>query len=279
MNDINFIKKLNKNEPFLDNKNAVLSAPIRHLFMIGVIWYLSKNKKNIDILEIGSWFGASTLSWAQGLTKYTNLDSSITCIDAWEPFFDMDIHADKTYANEMEDLLESEFAYNIFLHNMRTIKKELKTQHFRGKSENILCQLKDEIYDVVFIDADHTYIPVSKDIQNSLRLVKDGGIICGDDLNLQYNEIDKKYIHNNKDKDFIKDPLTNKNYHPGVTLAVFEEFGEVSSWGGFWAMQKKDNEWKKFSLKNMDIVYPNHFTKLHLEKAKSHFNDIKDSLY
>ena len=179
MNDINFIKKLNKNEPFLDHKNAVLSAPIRHLFMIGVIWYLSKNKKNIDILEIGSWFGASTLSWAQGLTKYTNLDSSITCIDAWEPFFDMDIHADKTYANEMEDLLESEFAYNIFLHNMRTIKKKLKTQHFRGKSENILYQLKDEIYDVVY-DTNHTYIPVSKDIQNSLRLVKDGGIICGD---------------------------------------------------------------------------------------------------
>ena len=40
MNDINFIKKLNKTEPFLDHKNAVLSAPIRHLFMIGVIWYL-----------------------------------------------------------------------------------------------------------------------------------------------------------------------------------------------------------------------------------------------
>ena len=45
MNDINFIKSLNKAEPFLDHKNAVLSAPIRHLFMIGVIWYLNKNKK------------------------------------------------------------------------------------------------------------------------------------------------------------------------------------------------------------------------------------------
>ncbi|MEL0102057.1 MAG: class I SAM-dependent methyltransferase [Gammaproteobacteria bacterium] len=279
MNDINFIKSLNKAEPFLDHKNAVLSAPIRHLFMIGVIWYLNKNKKITNILEIGSWFGASTLSWAQGLLKYAKLNSSITCIDAWEPFFDMNVHADHNYANEMEQLLESEFAYNIFLHNMRTIKKELKTQHFRGKSENILCQLKNEIYDVVFIDADHTYKSVSKDIKNSLRLVKDGGIICGDDLNLQLCEIDKDYANKNKDKDFIKDPLTNKNYHPGVTLAVFEEFGEVSSWGGFWAMQRRNNTWQKFSLKNMDVVYPSHFTKTHLEKAKSHFNDIKDSLY
>ena len=279
MNDINFIKSLNKTKPFLDHKNAVLSAPIRHLFMIGVIWYLNKTKKNIDLLEIGSWFGASTLSWAQGLLKYKKLNSSITCIDAWEPFFDMETHADQNYASEMEQLLETEFAYNVFLHNIRTIKKEIKTQHYRGKSENILHQLKDEIYDVVFIDADHAYNSVSKDIKSSLRLVKDGGIICGDDLNLQFHEIDKDFANKNKHKDFIKDPCVNKNYHPGVTVAVAEEFGEVSSWGGFWGMQKINNEWIKFSLKKMEVVYPSHFTKMHIEKAKSHFDDIKDSLY
>ena len=46
------IKKLDKNEPYLDHKNAVLSAPIRHLFMIGTVEYLSRktNKKSIKIL-------------------------------------------------------------------------------------------------------------------------------------------------------------------------------------------------------------------------------------
>ena len=39
------------------------------------------------------------------------------------------------------------------------------------------------------------YDPVKKDIKGSLRLVKEGGIICGDDLNLQLHEID-----NNNDK-------------------------------------------------------------------------------
>ena len=247
--------------------------------MIGVVWHLSKERKNINLLEIGSWFGASTLSWAQGIIKFTDKDGSITCIDAWRPFFDMDIHQNKPYAKEMEQLLKSDFAYNVFLHNIGTIKDQLKTQHFRGQSENILPQLKSNIYDIVFIDADHTYEPVKKDIQGSLKLVKEGGIICGDDLNLQLHEIDQNNALKNKHKDFIEDPLTKKNFHPGVTVAVSEIFGEVSSWGGFWAMQKINDIWVKFSLKNMEVIYPNHFTEEHTERAKSHFNDIKDSLY
>ena len=281
MNDINFIKSLDKNTPFLNHKNAVLSAPIRHLFMIGVIWFLtSKSKKNtISVLEIGSWFGASTLSWGQGLISYAEKNSSITCIDAWKPFFDMNIHANEQYAKEMEQLLESDFAYNVFLHNVGTLKDKVKTQHFRGQSEEILPQLKNSIYDIVFIDADHTYNPVKKDIEESLRLVKEGGIICGDDLNLQMHEIDNKNALENKHKDFIEDPKTKKNFHPGVTVAVAEQFGEVSAWGGFWAMQKTKNGWAKFSLKDMKVVYPKHFTEDHTKKAKSHFEDIKNNLY
>ena len=109
--------------------------------------------------------------------------------------------------------------------------------------------------------------------------MKEGGIICGDDLNLQLHEIDQNNALKNKHKDFIEDPLTKKNFHPGVTVAVSEIFGEASSWGGFWAMQKINDIWVKFSLKNMEVIYPNHFTEEHTEKAKAHFNDIKDSLY
>ena len=279
MDELELLKSLDKKVPFFDHKHAVLSAPVRHLFMIGVTWYLKQNKTPLNVLEIGSWFGASTLSWAEGLIKYSSKDSCITCIDAWKPFFNMDLHANKTYAMEMERLLKSDFAYNIFLHNIGTLNGKINAKHIRGQSEDILPSLENNFFDVVFIDADHTYEPVKRDITESLRLIKDGGIICGDDLNLQLHEIDKNNAEINKNKDFIKDPKTNKNFHPGVTLAVFEIFGEVSSWGGFWAMQKNNNEWKKLSLKNMDVVYPSHFTKEHLEKAQSHFRDIKHSLY
>ena len=96
---------------------------------------------------------------------------------------------------------------------------------------------------------------------------------------MQLFEIDKDNAIKNKHKDFILDPKTNKNFHPGVTLAVEEIFGEVSSWGGFWAMQKIKGLWVKFSLKDMPVVYPKHFGETHIDKAKSHFEDIKNSLY
>ena len=276
----NILENLVEGKPYLDHKNAVLSAPVRHMFMIATIWFLIKQNKerNLSIMEIGTWFGASALSWAQGLTEHSNSKGSLTCVDAWKPFFDLKEHKNNDYVLEMEELLESDFAYNIFLHNINTVPKSITTQHFRGKSENILNCLKDETYSVIFIDADHTYNFVKKDIMNSLRLVENYGIICGDDLNIQMKNVDKNFAIQNKNKDFIKDPKTNKNYHPGVTVAIEEMFGEVSSWGGFWAMQKIDGNWGKISLKDMPIIYPKHFNQENLDKAKNHYNDIKDSL-
>ena len=276
----NILENLVEGKPYLDHKNAVLSAPVRHMFMIATIWFLIKQNKerNLSIMEIGTWFGASALSWAQGLTEHSNSKGSLTCVDAWKPFFDLKEHKNNDYVLEMEELLESDFVYNIFLHNINTVPKSITTQHFRGKSENILNFLKDETYSVIFIDADHTYNFVKKDIINSLRLVENYGIICGDDLNIQMKNVDKNFAIQNKNKDFIKDPKTNKNYHPGVTVAIEEIFGEVSSWGGFWAMQKIDSKWEKISLKDMPIIYPKHFNQENLDKAKNHYNDIKDSL-
>lgn len=281
MNDLNLLKNFPKDKPFLEHKNAVLSAPVRHIFMIGVVWFLKNqfNCKSIKLLEIGSWFGASTLSWAQGLKEYYNSEGEITCIDAWEPFFDLSQHSNEDYVKEMEELLSSDYAYNVFIHNMNTLPNGIITNHHRDKSTNILPKLDSDSFDIIFIDADHTYEPVKKDIKESLRLVKDGGIICGDDLNLQLHEIDSENAKKNKDKDFVKDPLSKKNFHPGVTLAVEEFFGEVSSWGGFWGMQKKGDNWVKFSLKDMQVVYPEHFTKDHIQKAKDHFDDIKGLIY
>ncbi len=278
MTNKNTSDNFEKGKPYFKHKNAILSAPVRHMFMIATIWYLSHINKNISIMEIGSWFGASALSWAQGLKEYADSKGNLTCVDAWKPFFNLEEHQDNEYVIEMEKLLESDFAYKVFLHNISTIPNSIVTQHFRGKSENILKFLKDESYSVIFIDADHTYDFVKKDILESLRLVENHGIICGDDLNMQMKDIDKDFAINSKNKDFIRDPKTERNYHPGVTIAINEIFGDVSSWGGYWAMQKIDNNWKKISLKNMPVVYPEHFDQENIIKAKDHFNDIKNNL-
>jgi len=271
---------LSPGKPILDVERAVLSAPVRHLFMIGTIWYLAKNTTTIPlhVLEIGSWYGASALSWAQGLDVHNGGQGSLTCIDAWAPFFDMDAHAEADYANDMEAALGTDCAYNIFLHNMKSVPETISCQHMRGQSSHLLPQLRRDYFHVVFIDADHTYEPVRKDILESLPLVCDGGIICGDDLNLQLHECDQKTARANGHLDFIQDPKTGRNFHPGVTLAVAEVFGAVSSWGGYWAMQKQGDGWKPISLQCMPVIYPRHFSTNDLARAKDHFSDICEDL-
>ncbi len=270
------LKLIAGEQPLLNVQHAILSAPVRHIFMMGVIWYLTRKKKSIDmhILEIGSWMGASTLSWAQGLKLHNAAQGHISCIDAWQPFFNRETHQHDLYT-QMELALTSDTAYQIYNHNMRTLPASITCQHFRGKSANILPVLKPQNFDVVFIDGDHTYSAVLKDIQQSLSLIKENGIICGDDLNLQLFEIDQDHAIKHAEYDFIQDPLTQRNYHPGVSLAVGEVFEKVSSWGGFWAMQKRENSWRPISLKNMPIHYPAHFPADAIQKAKAHLNDIE----
>lgn len=269
------LKTLSPNQPILGMQYGILSAPVRHVFMMGIVWYLTRQKKNPDlhIAEVGSWYGASALSWAQGLKLHNNAEGQITCIDGWAPFFDRELHTDDVYV-AMEQALGTDSAYQIFLHNMSTLPASIKCRHMRGKSEEILPLLRDETFDVIFIDADHTYAPVKRDVLESLRLVRDGGVICGDDLNLQLKDVDQANAKAMQDRDFVPDPKTGRNFHPGVTLAIAEIFGEVSMWGGFWAMQKQGKDWKKISLQDMPIHFPEHFPPDAIEKAKDHLADL-----
>ncbi|OGT42939.1 MAG: hypothetical protein A3F42_06720 [Gammaproteobacteria bacterium RIFCSPHIGHO2_12_FULL_37_34] len=276
MNNQSILKFIAGDQPILNVNHAILSAPVRHIFMIAIVWYIHQQIKNhhLNILEVGSWMGASTLSWAQGLRDYNHATGTISCIDAWQPFFNRATHQKDVYT-QMELALSSDIAYQLYLHNIRTLPSTITCHHFRGKSENILPLLREKYFDIIFIDSDHTYQAVLNDIRCSFPLIKNKGILCGDDLNLQLSQVDHEYALKHADQDFIPDPKTKRNYHPGVTLAVNELLGNVSSWGGFWAMQKYNDSWQKISLKGMPIHYPNHFPEDALKKAEAHLKDIE----
>ena len=262
--------------PLLNTDHAILGAPVRHVFMIGTVWYWASqnNQKNIQILEIGSWVGASALSWAQGINLYCHGKGTLTCLDAWQPFFDRTIHTDDVYRT-MEEALVSDAAYQLFQHNIKTLDPSITCQHLRGKSEHLLPLLREQCFDIIFIDANHAYEAVLRDIQLAMPLLKNQGILCGDDLNKQLSAVDYAHAKQHAHQDFIKDPVSGRGYHPGVTLAVGETFGDVSAWGGFWAMQKNKNTWQKLSLKGMPVVYPNHFPKQAIERARENLMEVE----
>jgi predicted O-methyltransferase YrrM len=107
---------------------------------------------------------------------------------------------------------------------------------------------REKQFDIVFIDGDHTYNSVSFDIQNYAPLVKDDGYICGDDLEIQANQVNESFTREHLEDDVVCDPTTGIYFHPSITVAVGEYFGEVSVYAGFWVMQKWANNWRKVDI-------------------------------
>jgi hypothetical protein len=94
-------------------------------------------------------------------------------------------------------------------------------------------------FDVIYLDGDHRYSHVIRELRWANRLLAEDGIICGDDLELQLRDTDALACRATAEFDFVVDCRSGRLYHPGVTLAVDEFFGgAVTCWDGFWAMAR-----------------------------------------
>lgn len=240
---------------------ATQGKSIRHFYMQEIVREYCKNhKETINLLELGSWAGGSAITWAEAIKRYCAKQGHIICIDPWIDYHDPSKNKDWTH-NTMKNAFKNDSIYKLFFHNIFVSKNSDMVSAIRGSSDEILPLLKDGTFDLIFIDANHAYDFIHNDIKNFAPLLKNRGILCGDDLELQYGEVDHNLITPMKNHDVIVDPLTQKKYHPGVTLAVHEFFMEdVSAWEGFWAMQKRGECWEKIFLdvKQNDVIIPKH---------------------
>lgn len=239
---------------------ATQGKVIRHYYMQKLVEHYCHNVNDaIKILEIGSWAGGSAITWAEALKKYSKQGGMILCIDQWVNYLDS-LDSKLWTHKTMKKALKSNKIYSLFLHNIAASKHNDIVFTFKGSSAQNLPMLKNNQFDIIFIDGDHSYEGVYSDIEKSAPLLKNEGLICGDDLELQYPSIDKENIEKVKNSDISIDPLTNKRFHSGVTLAVWEYFkGEVSCYEGFWAMQKSGDSWQKISIAcDGDIHIPAH---------------------
>jgi Flp pilus assembly protein TadD/predicted O-methyltransferase YrrM len=249
---------------------ALQGVPARHAYMQLLVETLCKGRgeKPLHILEIGSWAGGSAITWAEAIKKHNQGRGRVVCIDPWKLYFRSDQYSDlpgdqQRVYQEMSAALSAGQVFDLFMHNIRVCKHEDLILPFKGSSDEILPLFGEGRFDLVFIDGDHTYPRVLEDIRKSSSLVVEGGFLCGDDLELQISQADQNHAELNKHKDYILDPRTKVNFHPGVSLAVGEIFGTVSVWEGFWAMRKRGRGWKMVDLPKAlpgQLPIPEHLT-------------------
>ena len=209
---------------------------------------LGCKNQEFKILEVGSYAGNSATTWAEAI-QGSGQKFKIVCVDRWGSY----VKPEKDMINKapmiMDKALENDKIFKLFNYNISAAGISKMVTPIKGESDVILPTLEKNSFNIVFIDASHYYSNVIKDLKNAEVLLKEGGILCGDDLDLQRHEIDIDYAETNKEINLVIDPKTKKEFHPGVCIAVYNFFKKpVSACNGFWGMRKTINGWQAIDI-------------------------------
>ena len=127
--------------------------------------------KNAICAEIGVFEG----KFSKQILKITK-PKMLHLIDLWS--FDESIHP----LNFNEDVKVDEVKMNQFYSKvLKNFGNKNNVKIMRGHSFEILSKFPDEFFDWVYVDGDHMYNGVKKDLELSIKKVKKGGFIAGDD--------------------------------------------------------------------------------------------------
>jgi len=248
---IAFKKAIHQNVPYFGIPGGLSTTGKRRNYMEKFIKEEVKKKQGefFKVLEIGSWLGSSAILWADAIKKYNDGKGLVICVDPWVPYIKPENIGYSKTPLKMEKALKKNRVLPLFLHNIQASRLESIIKPYKGTSEELLPTLRDEEFNFVYVDGSHLYSDVLKDLKRCGRLVSQNGVLGGDDLELQKNEIDVVNAEKQKEKDYIIDTKTNKPFHPGVSIAVGEFFSNrVSNYEGFWIMRKMQGEWRQVEI-------------------------------
>lgn len=241
---------------FTNDDTGLQGGGKRHLFLLEAIRKL-QSEQPLKALEVGSWMGCSALTIAEGLSLHPN-GGSLMCVDTWAPYLSEKDKAKGDPYKTMDTLACNNQAYSLFLENTRLAP--VAVSHIRAELRDAMPILRKEQFDLIYIDGSHYYENVISDLNCAAELLKDGSILCGDDLELQVGDYPPGFVEKVEDTDFIESP-GGGTFHPGVSRAVGEFFHghRVSNYMGFWLMRKKGENYEYVIITELSETVPAHF--------------------
>lgn len=125
-------------------------------------------------VEVGSWLGRSVCYLATECQKYPN-ESKIYAVDTWDGL-------DPDYMEKAKKIHNKETVYEIFTDNIKNCGFEKIITPIVSLSWDGAKLFEDQSCDFIFIDADHQYDSVVKDIEAWLPKLKPTGTLAGHDI-------------------------------------------------------------------------------------------------
>lgn len=173
---------------------------------------LVQNSNAKNCLELGTFLGTGTTALFYGAGV------NLICVDHWR-------------GNQFDPFMQSTAPqydfYEICAANINQYNHENRIALVEADTIQASHMYPDHSFDLIFIDADHTYEGVLADIRAWYSKVKPGGIICGHDC--------EGRPYNFGRYDFSDAALKGKDWddqlkiHPGVIRAVHEFFKGAAS--------------------------------------------------
>lgn len=219
----------------------------------------SAAKSDCNFLEIGSWCGDSTVILGKVAKEK---GGHLYCIDWWKGNIGLDL----------EDIASKSDVFSYFWNRIVYEGLEDVVIPIRADSRIAHSVLKENAFDLVFIDADHRFESVLNDINHYSPMVrKDHGILCGHDCEGFISDYSRDFLDSGKDSDYFE------SVHCGVVLAVGTSFKNYSLNHGIWSVKTggKTGEWGPTNLIYPGIKDQKH-PKLHPFAASKSYNIIRD---
>ena len=183
--------------------------------LIRILWTVAR--PGVRMLEVGSGGGQSSV-WIAIVALA--VEGQLDCVDVWD-----DPAACKMFGRN----------------TLSTTLRDVVTPH-QGNSADILPTLPPKTYDLIFIDADHRYESVKRDIRLAIPLLRDGGILCGHDYEAELVSLAVPNLDQVMDQDTAWAMTVTGEWavvHPGVIRAVTELLpGHTANWN-IWQAAKE----------------------------------------
>ncbi len=179
-------------------------------------------RPGIKVLEIGAWLGRTTILLSEVIREF----GMLYVIDNWHG---TDFWGDIRTQDESSKNLE-------YFHTYCSVIKEKgvydKVRILNMSSQDASEIITDNFFDVIFLDDDHRYTSVKKDMITWYSKLKNNGLLIGHDCEVPFNRLDKtiqEQVLNpaNQSVDFVKLPGVQINGHGGVHAGTIRAIHEI----------------------------------------------------
>ncbi len=173
-------------DPVVEGAVAAASKVDGYMEVDELRYLATQAKKATAIVEVGSWKGRSTKALAMATPGV------VYAVDNWKGSPGGDLTEIEATEKGAENIL-AEFKRNLAPEIAAGKVGIIHADHAEAASMG-KAHMGGNVADMVFIDGEHNYEAVKRDIENFLPLVKQGGLICGHDLCPTHPGVEKAVV-------------------------------------------------------------------------------------